>query len=99
LFVSRQKVHWDFFNISTAQEQLCRIRQFATKMAFRGSSGGSRGRVSGSGGFRGRGGGRGGGPAGSRGRGGFRGGRGKPIFDSARLAKQQEVFVPRWIGF
>ncbi|KAH6713106.1 U3 small nucleolar RNA-associated protein 25 [Leptodontidium sp. MPI-SDFR-AT-0119] len=75
-------------------------------MAFHGSRGSSRGRGSGSsgprggrggtssGGFRGRGGSRGGpGSRGSssRGRGGFRGGRGKPIFDSQRLAQQKEA--------
>ncbi|KAG4443466.1 rRNA-binding ribosome biosynthesis protein utp25 [Cadophora sp. M221] len=75
-------------------------------MAFRGSRGSSRGRGLGSsgarggrggsssGGFRGRGGSRGG-PgsrgSGSGGRGGFRGGRGKPIFDSQRLAQQKEA--------
>ncbi|KAE8445312.1 rRNA-binding ribosome biosynthesis protein utp25 [Mollisiaceae sp. DMI_Dod_QoI] len=56
-------------------------------MAFHGSRGSSRGRGSGSGGLRGRGGTRG---RGIRGRGGFRGGRGKPIFDSARIAQQKE---------
>ncbi|KAL2071587.1 hypothetical protein VTL71DRAFT_12822 [Oculimacula yallundae] len=72
-------------------------------MAFRGSRGSSRGRGSSSsaprggrgGGFRGRGGPRGGGSgargSSSRGRGGFRGGRGKPIFDSQRLAQQKEA--------
>ncbi|KAG0652157.1 U3 small nucleolar RNA-associated 25 [Hyphodiscus hymeniophilus] len=60
-------------------------------MAFHGSRGGSRGRGSSSGGVRGRGRGRGG-NTGARGgsRGGFRDGRGKPIFDSARIAQKQQ---------
>jgi U3 small nucleolar RNA-associated protein 25 len=61
-------------------------------MAFHLSRGGGRGRAPSSGWFRGRGGGRGGNIGGSRerGRGGFRGGRGKPIFDSARIARKME---------
>ncbi|PMD44212.1 U3 small nucleolar RNA-associated protein 25 [Hyaloscypha variabilis F] len=57
-------------------------------MVFHGSRGGSRGRGNS------RGGGRGASSSGSRGRGrgrgGFRGGRGKPVFDSARIAQQKE---------
>ncbi|RDL37878.1 putative U3 small nucleolar RNA-associated protein 25 [Venustampulla echinocandica] len=64
-------------------------------MAFHGNRGGSRGRGSGSSGSRGRGRGgggvRGGGGGGGRGRGGggFRAKR--PVFDSARIAKQEEA--------
>ncbi|KAF8864943.1 U3 small nucleolar RNA-associated protein 25 [Acephala macrosclerotiorum] len=60
-------------------------------MAFHGARGGARGRGSGSGGFKGRGGRGGARGSNSRGRGGFRGGRGKPIFDSARIAQQKKV--------
>lgn len=80
-------------------------------MAFHGTRGSSRGRGPSSGGARGRGGGslrgrggarggsRGGarGGAGSRGRGGFRGGRGKPIFDSQRLAQQEAKYEPQFL--
>ena len=64
-------------------------------MAFHGPRGGSSGR-GGRGDSRGGAGARGRG----RGRGGFRGGRGRPVFDSARLAqKEAYVYHSFFIGF
>jgi hypothetical protein len=69
-----------------AQRKLSNLR----KMAFHGDRGSPRGRGSISGGFRGRGGFTSGSRGRGRGRGGLRGGRGKPIFDSARIVEKKE---------
>jgi len=60
------------------------------EMAFHGHRGSSRGQGSTSGGFRGRGGFTSGSRGRGRGRGGLKGGRGKPIFDSARIAEKKD---------